>query len=85
MYINFLQNFIGKPLNIFIIFLIIYITFPYCNNKRGKITLITWFLYFIWELLIKIFTPEANIRVDLLIIGPILIIVSILYILCLFR
>jgi hypothetical protein len=81
-YIDILQQFIGKPLNILIICLIIYLTSQYCNYKIGKITFIVWFIYFISESLIKIFTPESNIRVDLIIIGPILIIVSILYIFC---
>jgi hypothetical protein len=35
-----------------------------------------WALYAAWEWLVKVRTPEANIRVDLLLIWPVLAIVS---------
>lgn len=37
---------------------------------------IAWVLYAAWEWLVQIKTPEANIRVDLLVIWPVLVIVS---------
>lgn len=38
---------------------------------------IAWGFYAAWELLVQIRTPEANIRVDLLVIWPLLAILSI--------
>jgi hypothetical protein len=35
-----------------------------------------WALYALWELLVHVRTPEANIRVDLLVIWPALAVVS---------
>lgn len=32
----------------------------------------TWFAYAVWEMMILALTPEANIRVDLLLIYPVL-------------
>jgi len=32
----------------------------------------TWLLYALWEWLVNVRTPEANIRVDLLLIWPVL-------------
>jgi hypothetical protein len=38
---------------------------------------ITWALYAAWEWLVQVRTPEANIRVDLLVIWPALAILSV--------
>jgi hypothetical protein len=35
-----------------------------------------WALYASWEWLVQVRTPEANIRVDLLVIGPVLAVLS---------
>ena len=35
-----------------------------------------WGLYAVWEWLVQVKTPEANIRVDLLVIWPVLAIIS---------
>ena len=40
---------------------------------------IAWALYAIWEWLVMVRTPEANIRVDLLVIWPVLAILSIVF------
>jgi hypothetical protein len=37
---------------------------------------LAWALYAAWEWLVKVRTPEANIRVDLLLIWPVLLIAS---------
>jgi hypothetical protein len=37
---------------------------------------VAWALYAAWEWLVKVRTPEANIRVDLLLIWPVLLIAS---------
>lgn len=40
------------------------------------ISAMAWTLYAIWEGLVQLLTPEANIRVDLMLIWPVLAIVS---------
>ncbi|NKG36479.1 hypothetical protein [Acinetobacter johnsonii] len=69
---------IGKPINIGLVACIFFAGYFWLkkNKKKGNAFLISgivWFFYALWELLLKIKTPEANIRVDLLIIWPILV------------
>ncbi len=89
---HFLANLlIGKPLSILLIafvFMIIYLIFRKFNlGHRARylgLTSILWLLYALWELLIKLKTPDADIRVDLLIIWPVIFILSLLSIILLF-
>ncbi|MEO9612459.1 MAG: hypothetical protein ABJG86_10395 [Nitratireductor sp.] len=41
-----------------------------------KVAAALWLAYALWETAVQIMTPEANIRVDLLVIAPILVVVS---------
>jgi hypothetical protein len=77
--------FVGKPFNILaisVVFLTGYLVpqFLVPGIRRRSRPLLTascaWGLYAAWEWLVLTMTPEANIRVDLLIIWPILAIVS---------
>lgn len=43
-----------------------------------------WLLWAIWEFVVLVFTPEANIRVDLLLIVPLLLLISLAGIIMLF-
>ena len=78
--------FVGKPQNILtvaIVFLAGYLalrfTTVFGNARHPRPQLIVsnaWGLYAAWEWLVQIKTPEANIRIDLLIIFPVLAILS---------
>ena len=86
--------FVGKPLNILVVaalFISLYVilhskvTDGDSGHKQLLKTSAAWGLYATWEWLIKIRTPEANIRVDLMIIWPLLAIFSVWAILRAFR
>jgi hypothetical protein len=76
---------VGKPFNILIIALlflmgygVMYAT-PLGQGRHQRPILIAgiaWGIYAIWEWLVLVQTPEANIRVDLLLIWPVLGIIS---------
>jgi len=77
--------FVGKPLNILalaILFLAGYLALRFTALEISRhprsllIATIAWGLYAVWEWLVQIRTPEANIRVDLLVIWPVLAILS---------
>jgi len=77
--------FVGKPLNILalaVLFLAGYLTLRFTTfgtNRYPRALLIAstaWGLYAAWEWLVQIKTPEANIRVDLMVIWPVLAILS---------
>ena len=77
--------FVGQPLNIAVIgllFLVAYGVISRISLGRGRnlrpllITGTAWGIYAGWEWLVLVWTPEANIRVDLLLIWPILGIIS---------
>jgi ABC-type proline/glycine betaine transport system permease subunit len=77
--------FVGKPLNILasaVLFLAGYLVLRFTargisRHPRALISASTaWGLYAAWEWLVQIKTPEANIRVDLLVMWPVLAIVS---------
>jgi ABC-type proline/glycine betaine transport system permease subunit len=77
--------FVGKPLNILalaVLFLAGYLALRFTAlgiARRPDSLLIAataWGLYAAWEWLVQIKTPEANIRVDLLVIWPVLAIFS---------
>jgi hypothetical protein len=77
--------FVGKPLNILalaVLFLAGYLTLRFTTFSTNRyprsllIVSIAWGLYAAWEWLVQIKTPEANIRVDLMVIWPVLAILS---------
>ena len=77
--------FVGKPLNILVVavvFLAGYLGLRFTalgiarHPRRLLIASTAWGIYAAWEWLIQIRTPEANIRVDLLVILPALAILS---------
>ena len=78
--------FVGKPLNILVLavlFLAGYLVLRFTalgisRHPRSLLIATTaWGLYAAWEWLVQIKTPEANIRVDLLVIWPVLAILSV--------
>ncbi len=85
--------FVAKPFNILIVAVLFFSGYLWQGStKDGShrrlrsllIASIAWLLYAGWELLVLIRTPEANIRVDLLVIWPVLAILSIWAILSFF-
>ena len=88
------QLFVGKPQNILVVAGLFFA--GYFGQKLTKttvikrprlllVTAIIWMLYAGWEWLIQTNSPEANIRVDLLAIWPLLIILSVWTLLQIFR
>jgi len=74
--------FIQNPSGIFLVsglFFTVYLltrSASFVSNPKALLWPATaWALWAIWELIIMKFSPEANIRVDLLLIIPILVIV----------
>jgi hypothetical protein len=76
---------VGKPQNILVVaiaFLAAHLVswFTALGNRRrfGSLLIasIAWGVYAAWEWLVQAKTPEANIRVDLLVIWPVLVILS---------
>jgi hypothetical protein len=76
---------VGKPQNILVVaiaFLVGYLVprFTALGNRRRfgllLIASVAWGVYAAWEWLVQAKTPEANIRVDLLVIWPMLAILS---------
>jgi hypothetical protein len=77
--------FVGKPhhiLGVAALFLAGYLALrsPFLVAGRRPRPLlaaaVAWFLYAVWEWLVIVRTPEANIRVDLLVIWPVLAMLS---------
>lgn len=77
--------FVGNPLNILAvaaIFLAGYLALRFTALGAGRnprsllVGAVAWALYAVWEWLVLVRTPEANIRVDLLVIWPALAILS---------
>lgn len=86
--------FVGKPFNILIVALVfgagqLLTRLTGIGSERHPrallVVAIAWALYAAWEWLVMTRTPEANIRVDLLIIWPILLILSIWFAIRAFR
>jgi hypothetical protein len=78
--------FVGRPLNILavaLVFLAGHLLLRLTALGAGRhprpllFVAVAWALYAAWEWLVKVRTPEANIRVDLLLIWPVLLIASI--------
>ena len=77
--------FVGKPLSILAVaalFLAGYLALRFTSLGAGRhprwllVAAGAWVLYAAWEWLVLLRTPEANIRVDLLVIWPALVILS---------
>ena len=73
--------FVGKPFNILIVavvFFLVYLMIKFVVHSTSLhsspflVIAIVWGVYAVWEWLIVTQTPEANIRVDLLVIWPLL-------------
>ena len=80
---------VNKPFNILIVsalFFIGFLVMRYTGVGEGKnatallVPTIGWALYAVWEWFVVTRSPEANIRVDLLIIWPVLLILSIWFV-----
>jgi RsiW-degrading membrane proteinase PrsW (M82 family) len=75
--------FVGRPSAVFVVasfflggFLLLR-AIPFGRNRRPRSLLwatIPWGLYGVWEWLVLVLSPEANIRVDLLVIYPLLLV-----------
>lgn len=77
--------FVGKPQNILavaVVFLAGYLALRFSaigiarHPRPLLIASSVWGLYAAWEWMVRIKTPEANIRVDLLVMWPVLVILS---------
>jgi hypothetical protein len=86
--------FVAKPQNILavaVVFLVGYLALRFVAPRISRhprpmlIASIGWGLYAAWEWLVQIRTPEANIRVDLLVMWPALAILSVLALFRAFR
>ena len=86
--------FVGKPLNILVVAVVFFAGYlmlrfkalGIIRHRRWLLVASTaWGIYAAWEWLVQIKTPEANIRVDLLVIWPVLAILSIWALSRLFR
>lgn len=78
--------FVGKPLNILavaILFLLVCLVYRFRNlgsqksNNALLVAVVAWVLYAVWEYLVQFWTPDANIRVDLIVIWVVLVILSV--------
>jgi hypothetical protein len=74
--------FVGKPLNILLVALALFaVHFAlWWTGRQSRSLLVAaggWALYAAWEWLVRARTPDADIRVDLLLIWPILAIVTV--------
>ena len=81
MFEGFTLFFVGKPLNIMFVSAVLLLgvwglrATPFGLRRRGGLLLIAglaWLAYALWEWIVLRMTPEADIRVDLLIIWPVL-------------
>jgi hypothetical protein len=77
---------VGKPLSILtiaVVFIAAYLALRFAvrgivrHPRPLLIAAIAWGLYAVWEWLVQMKTPEANIRVDLLVIWPIMAILTV--------
>lgn len=69
--------FIAQPWAAFIVSAVIAAAAGFSGGSRFVFaTAVAWALYGAWEYLVQIRTPEADIRVDLLLIAPLLIILT---------
>ncbi len=77
---------VQKPINILVVaavFAAAYLVLRFTSLGTGKhpsallVPIVGWALYAAWEWLVLWRTPEANIRVDLLVIWPVLLVLSV--------
>jgi hypothetical protein len=76
---------VGQPFNIFLVACLFFARYLYLKlykkQMKGHVIFLVsglaWLFYALWEWLIKIKTPEADIRVDLLLIWPVLLVLLI--------
>lgn len=73
--------FVQQPLHILLVAVVCLLAWGLARRGPGersrhgnslRVTAIAWLCYAVWERLVVTITPEANIRVDLLIIWPML-------------
>ncbi|HHP7233349.1 MAG TPA: hypothetical protein ACFCUC_01865 [Desulfobacterales bacterium] len=85
---------VGKPLNILPVAVFFsagflglrFTTLGMARHPRALvIPSVAWALYAAWEWLVQIKTPEANIRVDLMLTWPVVLIISIWFAIKAFR
>ena len=77
--------FVGKPLAILVVAVLIVVAHAFLRwGAKGRpasnallVAAAGWVLYAAWEWLVTVRTPEADIRVDLLLIRPVLGLLSI--------
>lgn len=76
---------VHKPLNILIVAAVFGIVYAVRRTTAGAesrtgvllVAVAGWLLYAAWEWLVMTRTPEANIRVDLLLVWPVLLVLSV--------
>ena len=80
---------VHRPLNILVVaavFLVAFLVLRFTSFGEGKqaaallVPVIGWGLYVAWEWLVMARTPEANIRVDLMVIWPVLLVLSVWFV-----
>lgn len=85
--------FVGKPLNILVV-AVVFLAAWFVRHRSGSgsrrphsllVVAVAWAVYAAWEWLVVTRTPEANIRVDLMVIWPALLIVSFVFTIRAFR
>lgn len=80
---------VHRPLNILIVAVVFFIGFlvvrytPMGEGRKATALLVPgvgWMVYAAWEWLVMTRTPEANIRVDLMVIWPVLLVLSVWFV-----
>lgn len=80
---------VHRPLNILIVAAVFFVGFlvvrytPMGEGRNANLLLVPavgWALYAAWEWLVMTRTPEANIRVDLMVIWPVLLVLSVWFV-----
>lgn len=83
MVLSLIRVFIKQPLLILsvgVIFFMAHLLLRSNHRLRARALLlpaVAWVAWAVWELVVLIFTPDADIRVDLLLIVPVLIVLTI--------
>lgn len=86
--------FVQRPLNILVVAVVFVVGFialrasAWGGTRHAAALLVPavgWGLYALWEWLVMVRTPEANIRVDLMVIWPVLLILSVWFVIRAFR